>query len=160
MGGQVIELNPDRHHDAHNIRVRRYLSNWTRRLELCATLFVGGFVTYAGVVNTFTGIEVLGWTTWSAELRRFVAHLMIVSFFIHAMGISINGRWKCSPCLRFAAMVVNTCIFAALAVYGYPSSAGYTYAVFALWMAMGAKSALDDTVDAWRGVNGTRYPTT
>jgi hypothetical protein len=129
---------------------RVYLYPARRRFEIIAALFAGGYG--LRVLDLLGRNNPLSWAKFSPDEAVMLAAVMITAAFAHAMGIWINGRWRWSPVLRFAAMVAHACVFLSLAYAGRYQTAAYVYAWGFALMAAGAYSAARDSLDAFRGV--------
>ena len=121
----------------------RYLYPQRKRLEIMSAVFAGGFGVHIWAAG-FHG-EPLIWAGLHNGHALWFGQAMSLAAFTHALGVRINGQWRCSPVLRLAGMIAHVCMFAFLAWKGAGTTGAYTYGWITGLLGMGALSALKDT---------------
>ena len=104
-----------------------------------------GFVWGSGVlIDLSTNTNPLLWAGLSVESAEDMAVLMVLSSFIHAVGIRINGRWFLSPFFRVFSMLVYSLVFTYLSSVGAGTTAIWTYGFITALFLLGAINAASD----------------
>jgi hypothetical protein len=129
----------------------RYLYPRQRQTEVLSALFAGGFGFWCEFVQVSTGASPITWASPDIRVQHSLALALIGAALVHALGIRINGAWRCSPCLRLVGMAVHTGIFMFLWSRGATSSATYVYAWLVAALAAGTVNAAKDSWQSLRG---------
>lgn len=130
---------------------QRYLYPRSRARELQGAIFIGGFGMYVKAIEVFGGGHPLQWLGLTLNQQTMLSASMVISAFVWAAGISINGRWIGSPFLRCAAMLFNFCVAGFAAWQGFGTTAFYTYSWVALFVASGVVNTARDCRAAFKG---------
>lgn len=133
----------------------KYIYPAQRRIEVIGAMYAAGLGLWAGLGVFWSGVQPLAWTQWPIDRQGTWALFMILSSLIWAMGIRINGAWRCSACLRASGMTGHAILVADAAMHGNWSTATYTYACISVILGLGAVNAIGDARRAWLGLGWT-----
>jgi hypothetical protein len=130
---------------------QRFLYPRRRQTEMLSALFAGGFGFWCAFIHASTGRSAIYWASPDEAVQNTIATVLIAAAVVHAMGIRINGAWRCSPCLRFAGMAAHCAVFGFLWWHGASSSAAYVYAWLLAALGVGTFNA---ALDSWHSLRG------
>ena len=130
---------------------RAFLYPRQRQIEVLAALYAGGLGVYIGMSEALSVTPPIGWLGLSPLARVGLAEMLVTAAVMHGIGIRVNGAWRCSPCLRLAALAVMTAISAFAVIKGAGSSASYTYGWITAFLVIGASNAARDSLTSLRG---------
>ena len=131
--------------------IPQFLYPRQRQIEVMAALYAGGLGVYIGMSEALQISPPVRWLGLSAAGQLALAEVLVTAAILHGIGIRVNGAWRCSPCLRLAAMAVLACISMFAVFRGAGSSASYTYGWVTAFLAIGAHNAFLDAVLSLRG---------
>jgi len=131
--------------------IPQFLYPRQRQIEVLAALYAGGLGVYIGMSEALRITPPVGWLGLSSVGRLGLAEVLVTAAIIHGIGIRVNGAWRCSPCLRLAAMVLLACISLFAVLRGAGSSASYTYGWITAFLVIGAHNAFRDAIKSLRG---------
>lgn len=115
-----------------------FLSPVRRTIELLVGAYGTGFGLYVWF-GAKSGDNLLAWAGLNYSSGLWVAQLMSLAGLVHIMGVKINGKWRWSPFIRLAGILVHVALLSHLVSSGIEafSTAGYTYGfIFILFLSV------------------------